>query len=628
MTNTEHETREYFRNELGEELPGGLQVNIRCPLHEENSASFSMNLQSGLWTCHARCRHGNFLQLCERIEAQGRHRQGIHLPADTREEIESERLLEHAGRKFSVYPYCDENSTELYRVVRIDNVDGTKCFRSEAPSADGRYTSGIQDLRRVLYQLPELRAAELVLIAEGEKCVDAVRALGLSRIAGCAVTATCNYGGANKWRPDYNDCLKGKRIVILPDNDEAGRQHALSVAEQLNPFAKEVKIINLPSLPAKGDVVEFIAAHGDKASQELLTLIDSTHIWRTPDPARATPLQVMTVADLFATSAQQLDWLVDHLLLASGLSLIAAKPKTGKSTQGRNLLLKVARGEPFLGRRVKAGPVIYVCLEDSIPIVRDHFKRLGVTQSDPILFISHELTTDELRAVIAEHRPVLVVIDPFYRFARIRQVDDYVQNQQALAAVDRLCREFGVHICLVHHASKAAREDDFDSILGSTALFGGVETCILLKRDPQSDGRTVRTRSRCARDIEESLLEFDHETGHITLGQTTEAVRSVVKYDKVQALEGEILGFVLSHPSCVEDEVKEAVQGKAQSIREALARLVTSNLLAKTGDGVRGDPFRYSRKSIPIEEVALCDTLAIHCLLANRQYASQFACGQ
>jgi RecA-family ATPase len=70
---------------------------------------------------------------------------------------------------------------------------------------------------------------------------------------------------------------------------------------------------------------------------------------------------------------------VDGLLPSGGFSLVAAKPKVGKSTFARCLGLSVACGEPFLGRRTQQGAVIYLALEEKRAEVRKHFQAMGAT---------------------------------------------------------------------------------------------------------------------------------------------------------------------------------------------------------------------------------------------------------
>ncbi len=75
-------------------------------------------------------------------------------------------------------------------------------------------------VRRVLYRLPEVIKAQTVCVTEGGKDADNLAKIG--------ITATCNCGGAGKWRDDYSESLRGKDVVILGDDDEPGRAHVNS----------------------------------------------------------------------------------------------------------------------------------------------------------------------------------------------------------------------------------------------------------------------------------------------------------------------------------------------------------------------------------------------------------------
>jgi putative DNA primase/helicase len=94
--------------------------------------------------------------------------------------------------------------------------------------------------------------SETIYIVEGEKDVETLRALGL--------VATCNPGGAGKWQPSYNEVLRGRHVVILPDHDDSGRQHSMDVARSLAGIAASVRVIDLPALGEKGDVSDWLAA--------------------------------------------------------------------------------------------------------------------------------------------------------------------------------------------------------------------------------------------------------------------------------------------------------------------------------------------------------------------------------
>jgi len=125
----------------------------------------------------------------------------------------------------------------------------------------------------VPYRLPELLQAvkqgETIFIPEGEKDVDNLARLGLA--------ATTSPMGAGKWRDYYSEHLRGANVVILPDNDEPGRKHAQHVAQSLHGKAASVKVLELPGLPAKGDVSDWLATGGTK--EELLRLAAEAPEW-------------------------------------------------------------------------------------------------------------------------------------------------------------------------------------------------------------------------------------------------------------------------------------------------------------------------------------------------------------
>ena len=156
------------------------------------------------------------------------------------------------------YDYTDEKNSLLFQVVRIEpGPNGhKKTFRQRRPDGKGGFIWNMDGVQKVLYRLPEVLQAELVLIPEGEKDVDNLRELGF--------TATTSPGGAEKWLEDYNKALAGRDVVLPPDKDEPGRKHIEKIAKSLKGIAKSVKVLELPGLPDKGDVSDWIEAGGTK----------------------------------------------------------------------------------------------------------------------------------------------------------------------------------------------------------------------------------------------------------------------------------------------------------------------------------------------------------------------------
>ena len=162
----------------------------------------------------------------------------------------------------TAYSYNDEGGDLLMQVVRMD----PKSFRQRKPEGTG-WVWSVKGVRVVPYRLPELLAAPedaIIFIVEGEK--DA------NRLASLDLVATCNAGGAGKWTAEHARHLSGRRVVILPDNDDAGRKHAAQVLKSLNGIAAEVRIVELPGLPEKGDAADWLDAGGTvEALMELVS---------------------------------------------------------------------------------------------------------------------------------------------------------------------------------------------------------------------------------------------------------------------------------------------------------------------------------------------------------------------
>lgn len=210
----------------------GQQIYAQCPFHDDKTASFSANLEKMVWTCHAGCEgDGKISTLLDRL--------GMKI--EWRPALEEEK----------VYDYRDEKGNLVFQVIRYK----PKTFKQRR--ADGAWN--LDGIRKVPYRLQEILGAKTgsgVFLVEGEKDAD-----GLVQIGLCATTTA---GGASSWRDDYAQYFKDKVVFILPDNDEPGKNYALQAAGSLEGKAKTVRIIELPNLPAKGDVSDWLAAGGNK----------------------------------------------------------------------------------------------------------------------------------------------------------------------------------------------------------------------------------------------------------------------------------------------------------------------------------------------------------------------------
>jgi len=160
----------------------------------------------------------------------------------------------------ATYNYKDGQGNLLYQVVRFN----PKGFSQRRPDGNGDWIWNMKGVNSVPYHLPEIiQAIEPVIIVEGEKDVENLRRMGF--------TATTSPMGAGKWRESYNKYLKGKKVILIPDNDQPGYQHCRRIGQSLGGIAGKIKWLELPDLEEKEDISDWIEKGNTK--ENLLQLI-------------------------------------------------------------------------------------------------------------------------------------------------------------------------------------------------------------------------------------------------------------------------------------------------------------------------------------------------------------------
>jgi putative DNA primase/helicase len=108
--------------------------------------------------------------------------------------------------------------------------------------------------RQVLYHLREVLEAPIVFVVEGEKDVETLRSHGF--------VATTNAGGAEApWLPEFTDSLRGREVILIPDNDQPGRQRVIGIARAL--LGHAARIIVLEPHGAKDTTEWFERGHSE-----------------------------------------------------------------------------------------------------------------------------------------------------------------------------------------------------------------------------------------------------------------------------------------------------------------------------------------------------------------------------
>ena len=245
----------WVSNHFGSVKWNGAQCLARCPLPThggpDKHPSLSINVEKGLFNCFAEDKGGTLAQLAAEL--------GWEAPPVVAMSTQTVAQL------VASYEYRLGDGTLAYVVDRFEPKD----FRMRRPDGD-RFSFNLKGVAPLPYRLPELLTAQqsgrTIFVVEGEK--DA------ARLQATDLVATTNHGGAGNWTSAHSQYFKeGAEVVVLSDNDPPGRKHGLSVAAQLLERGCRVKIVDLPGLPEKGDVSDWLDV--GNTIDDLATLISS-----------------------------------------------------------------------------------------------------------------------------------------------------------------------------------------------------------------------------------------------------------------------------------------------------------------------------------------------------------------
>ena len=320
-------------------------------------------------------------------------------------------------------------------------------------------------------------------------------------------------------------------------------------------------------------------------------------------------LKFQTLEELYAEPAGEAEFCVEGLIPTAGLTLLAGKPKAGKSTLARDLASCVVQGQDFLGRSTSQGRVLYLALEEKKSEVAKHFTSLGLAADSPILLHCGGIgrgdeAVKEIEAMIHTCGDVkLVIVDPLFHLVRVRDTNEYGRVYEALQKLVELGRASGAAILVVHHLKKRESDDITDGALGSTAIAAAVDTFIALKAN--GERRSIASRQRYGVQMEETSLLWDSEVRRMSLGQTSSVVLEEHHTTTVRRIEADIIRFVTTQPDSTREDVFRGVVGRASMKLGALAVLVGNKAIVVSGAGLRGDPYTYSIHSMGQAEAGL-----------------------
>lgn len=570
----------------------GDELVFLCLTHLETRPSANWNSSKGVWICRSgstpECSAGGgYVDLARRLDVD---------------------LLE---REEQVYA-----ETMRWEIKDADGQVIATHIRKELPDGSDKIVPWETPLDRPLSELPLYGAhlvkhfdrSEPVFLTEGEKAADALT-LKLGKQALGTVTGA--YGTPSR---DVLSITLGFDVHLWPDNDDPGRAHMKRIADEL---PDPPLFINWMEAPPKGDAADFVEMGGTKeALTELvghsdlsLPSISSEVVVPYSHPVGVR--EVGTTTEDLEISAGVLDavgilnyqapsvrWQWEDRIPVGGFVLLVSKPKVGKSQLLLGLALATSRGDNFLGWVTRQGSVLILAFEGHIRDVTNRLKEMGLRSDDqihlrvaaPPVFDGQDksIFDDWLEPLISEINPVLVIIDTLFRMLPgVADANDYSLVNRAMSPLEYIARRTEAAIVVSHHANKGAEnsDDPGQTILGSTAILGAVDTALVMSRrkgaEGASPGRELISLQREGESLEPIVISLDESGWPTNMGQAVDfAVESAKQRirDVLIEADGEELG-------AGELQEKTGIKNKTYGI--ARNALVDSGELLSRADGKR-----------------------------------------
>ena len=447
------------------------QWEALCPAHDDTKPSLGISTGNDgrvLINCMAGC---DVDSICHKLD------------------IEKKDLFQDSPSVHDqqVWTYTDELGRPVGRVKRTNRPDGSKTIRPY--KLDG--TAGAMPAPRPLLRLPKLKHASTVFVCEGEKTADACEKLGL------APATTSAQGSKSAKQTDWSP-MRGKTVVIFPDNDKAGLSYASQVEELcLKAGAARVLKLELKLLQPDGehkpgdDLADLRQTEGLQERVEEL-------LGQAQAPAHNLVMRCM--ADV---EPKELEWLWPARFPMGKLAMISGDPGIGKSLTTIDMVARVTAGLPWPDLPDVINPVrkaIIMNMEDDAgDTIRPRLDAAGADVSrvhvldglktptggvEPFSLSRH---LDDLDKAIVQTGAELVTIDPLSGYLGASDSHKDQSVREILGPVSVLAARHKVAIVVVAHLNKGSGTNAMYRTMGSigtVAVARSQWTVVKDKTDP------------------------------------------------------------------------------------------------------------------------------------------------
>ena len=482
----------------------GKQYHAKCPAHEDQHASLSVSEGDDgriLLKCHVGCTPQEIVSEL-----------GL-----TINDLFSDDRTAPASKPEIVarYNYTDIDGNPLNQKTRFSD----KSF-SWSHKESGKWTRGHKGTP-VLYNLPALKSNGTVYVVEGEKDVETMKRNGLISVCGA------HGAGSGKWLPQYTEALKGRNVIVIPDNDTQGKNFAIETCNALAGHAASVKMINLTdewiNLPEKGDISDVFQM--DKPEDVLVKLDALVTVTKEWEPAK-----INTEENSFFSCFKTLDefeeeeatWLVPGWIPEGQITVLASDGGVGKTTLWCDIVSAISSGKPCIldppGYTRKPEKVGFLTTEDSVRKKLKKKLRLAGANLKNIIspdFLKDEdgqlrdmkFGSDKMKQFISSFRLVLCVFDPVQGFVP-PDINMGSRNamRDCMAPLISLGEEYGTTFLVVCHTNKRKGAYGRDRIADSADLWDIARSVIMAGFTEDQGIRYLSNEKNNYTELQETIL--------------------------------------------------------------------------------------------------------------------------
>ena len=594
-----------------------------CPVHEKDGGhvqSLSVSHKSGkiLLKCHAGCKTDDIRTELGLTWADLGSGNGSHpvqakakpsvIKATATELAVSKGFKPEVFARYGIrdhprgvaFPYYDAGGKHIGSKIRV-RLDKPESFWEKPDGGSiGIYCINLLD---------KLRPSRKLIIVEGETDTITLLENGFPAIG---------LPGNTSWKLLQSDHLHGFDVVYIIEEHDHARGGPQTVAlgkahlKELN-YLGEVRIVKMRQANVK-DPNDLFRADPRLFRGRFLSLLKQS------EPIQLDPfkIQLVTDSELRQMALPPIRPVIPHLLM-EGTTILAGRPKCGKSFMALQMAQALATGGRALGYFPIEKPmnVVYFALEDGMGRLQGRLKSLdqslGEIQTTDNIQYSFDLPpvagkdpaqfADAILGPYITDNPDIgmIVIDTLARLMPVpgdkkRNENAYQADYNLVKPFQALSKAHHIAIVLVHHTRKALGEDPIDEVSGTLGLTGGVDSVIIIKRPKR---RKIGDLVIASRDLPggEFAVEFadclwsvlgESEAYHIS-----EERKSVMEYLAEKGSRGATVAQVAS----------DLGEPKA-SMRSKLRRMALDGQLER-----RGESYFYTNAKVRFESHAAACSL-------------------